>query len=759
MQFTNYKITFQNKAFFLQILIYVAVTCSVFFLVYFVQQYLKVSTQLSLGWGLLFLAIVLNKIKSLRQVPGRIFFIITTAIIALRYLLWRTFDTVIYTGPLDFTGTILIYLAECYALTIHFIGMFISIWPLERQPAPLPSEQSLFPSVDIFIPTYTEPEDIVKLTVMAATQIDYPKDKLNVYILDDGSTLARKNKPETSDFAWKRYYSLRQIAKDLGAGYFTREDNLHAKAGNINNALRKTNGDLILVLDCDHVPTKDILKNTAGWFLKDKKLYLVQTPHFFINTTTVEKNIGSFSNAPSEGDMFHYGIQVGMDLWNSSYFCGSAALLRRQFLMESGGVSGNTVTEDAETSIRLHSKGYNSMYIKKPMVCGLSPETFDDYITQRTRWAQGMTQIFVLSNPLFAKGLSIPQRLCYFNSCFFWFFGIARFIFYIGPGLFLLLGQKVYHASVDQVIAYAIPHVLSLFVVMDFLYGRLRRRFFSEIYESVQALFLAPAVISTIFNPKKPSFKITQKGKKIETEFFNPMSTVFFMICLINFIAIPVAVAKWMSYPLFRGVITITFFWCFYNLLLGLVTLGAFWERKQMRQYHRARVKGEVNMLFLNQNISANGAMQDLSLSGSRVEIAEAPFVMPGDNVIMEAVDSYGERHSVEAKIKTLKTYGDKTFMGIEFVMNDDTYPGIVRFVYGDSQRWMDMFEARSKPVESTKVIVNDIYYFVLRGIKGSGERFIYLSKFLFNLSKKKLHAALIYMQAFQMRARKDAAS
>jgi cellulose synthase (UDP-forming) len=75
-----------------------------------------------------------------------------------------------------------------------------------------------------------------------------------------------------------------------------------------------------------------------------------------------------------------------------------------------------------------------------------------------------MTQLFVLSNPLFEKGLTIQQRLCYFNSCFFWFFGTARFIFYIGPGLFLILGLKVYHASIQQIIAHALP-MLSLFVV------------------------------------------------------------------------------------------------------------------------------------------------------------------------------------------------------------------------------------------------------------------------------------------------------
>ena len=66
----------------------------------------------------------------------------------------------------------------------------------------------------------------------------------------------------------------------------------------------------------------------------------------------------------------------------------------------------------------LHKRGYKSVYIPRPMVCGLSPETFDDFILQKSRWAQGMAQIFVLSNPLFEKGLSFYQKICYFNSSF-----------------------------------------------------------------------------------------------------------------------------------------------------------------------------------------------------------------------------------------------------------------------------------------------------------------------------------------------------
>ncbi len=151
------------------------------------------------------------------------------------------------------------------------------------------------------------------------------------------------------------------------------------------------------------------------------------------------------------------------------------------------------------------------------MVCGLSPESYDDYILQRTRWAQGMVQMFIMNNPLFAPGLTLPQRLCYFNSCFFWFFGLARFTYFIAPALFLIFGLRIYHASGGQMIAFVLPFVLSTFIVMDFFYAKARQPFFSEIYESVQAMFLIPAVISVILNPHKPSFKVTPRGRRRPT--------------------------------------------------------------------------------------------------------------------------------------------------------------------------------------------------------------------------------------------------
>lgn len=692
----------------------VLLTGALIYLIRFSTTYFDHPNQIALGWGSLACMLVMYHLKMTRQQPWRMLFIVLTAFVALRYIMWRTFDTMIYTGVFDIIGMSLLLVAEIYACVLLLLGLFINSWPLERETLALPVETSLLPTVDVFIPTYNEPDEIIRITATAAMQIEYPKDKLNVYLLDDGGTQAKRNHPETGMDAWERHYRLRQMAIDLGIGYLTRETNQQAKAGNVNHALQHTGGDVVLILDCDHVPARDILKNTIGYFVSDENLFLVQTPHFFINSSPVEKNLEGVANPSGENDMFYRRMHPAMDFWNSSYFCGSAALLRRKCLVEVGGVCGTTITEDAETSYNLHSKGYNSVYVNKPMICGLSPESYDDYVIQRSRWAQGMTQMLLLDNPLFSKKLSIPQRLVYFNSCLFWIFGFARIMYFIAPAAFLILGINMYNASWLQVIAFSIPFLLSTFIVMDFLYGGTRQPFFSEIYECVQAMFLLPAVVSVLLNPRKPSFKVTPKGNTNNNDYLSPLSAPFFVIIIINVIALALSVDRWFDDPIMRDVLLVTGVWCVYNLYLALISLGAFWERKQIRKFHRIRASGPVSVYFPRMNTTAAGKLSDVSLTGIGFEI-DLPFKpMEQESATLEVKDSYGREYKFECKIHHAFKRQGGYFCGSEFITSMVSYASVVSFVFGDSQRWADNWDRKTESKGTLRMLLR----FLSMGIK-----------------------------------------
>lgn len=716
-----------------QIAVSVILIGMLIYLMRFSTTYFSHSNQIIFGWGCLACLFLIHQLKKSRQQPWRLAFIILSAFLALRYILWRVFDTMIYTSAFDFLGMLLLLLAEIYAITLLFLGMFINVWPLERRPIALPDDDALLPTVDIFIPTYNESDEILRITATAATQVEYPKGKVKVYLLDDGGTLAKRNHPETGVAAWERHYRLRKMAEELGIGYITRETNQQAKAGNINHALRHTSGDVVLLLDCDHVPTHDILKNTMGYFVADENLFLVQTPHFFINSSPVEKNLEGIANPSGESDMFFRRMHPAMDFWNASYFCGSAALLRRKYLENAGGICGYTITEDAETSFRLHSRGYNSVYVNRPMICGLSPESYDDYAIQRSRWAQGMIQMLLLDNPLFSKNLSIPQRIAYFNSCLFWLFGFARITFLIAPAAFLILGINFYNASWLQIVAFTIPFLLSTFVVMNFLYAGTRQPFFSEIYECVEVMFLLSAVFSALLNPRRPSFKVTPKGDINKNEFLNPLSSPFFAVILINIIALALAINKWVVDPVLHDVLIVTSPWCIYNLHLALISLGAFWERKQVRRFHRINASGSVTVYFPRMDTSIVGKMTDVSLTGIGFEIS-LPFAPKEQEfAVLEVKDSYGQEYKFECKILHAINRREGYFCGSEFIINRASYPSIVSFVFGDSQRWVENWERKSK----TKGTFRMLLRFLTMGIKAIRvDSFLFLKHALVRLWK-----------------------
>ncbi|MCM2327888.1 MAG: UDP-forming cellulose synthase catalytic subunit [Lysobacter sp.] len=655
--------------------------------------------QLVAGWGCIAALFLMNLFRKSRTGLWRYVFILISAFLALRYLWWRSFETLIYTDAIDFVGMTALFLAEIYSLTLQLLSLFVNLSPLERAAAPLPADRSQWPTVDIFIPTYSEDIEIVRLTALAATQVDYPRDRFRVHILDDGGTLAKRNDPARGEEAWKRRLALKEVARSLGVEYLTRETNRHAKAGNLNHGLTHSSGELVLFLDCDHVPTADILQETVGYFLQDPGLFLVQTPHFFANAAPAERSFGGGAPVPDESEMFYRVIHPGMDNWNASYFCGSAAVMRRTMLEEIGGVCGQSITEDAETAFELHRRGYRSAYVNKPMVCGLAPDAYSDYVLQHTRWAQGMVQIFLLHNPVFCKGLTLAQRLCYLNICLFWFFGVVRVIYFIAPAGFLLFGMSIYHASAAQVLAYALPYVMSTFIVSDFLFGSTRRPFFSEIYESVQSVFLAPAVLATLRNPRKPAFKVTPKGMGMQQEQLNALSFFFFAILCLNATAAAFGVARIWAQPEYRETIYVTLGWSFYNIYLCIVTLGALWERRQARRHHRLVVSGQAMVQFPRVRERLPVDLVDLSLSGLGFTSKFGFEVKDRERVIVEAASADGLVSYFEAEVRRVQRRGATTLCGAHFLTPPQTFPDVVHYVYGDSGRWLAVWDARERGI------------------------------------------------------------
>jgi cellulose synthase (UDP-forming) len=516
----------------------------------------------------------------------RFVFLAMGSLVVLRYILWRVTSTLPSPAdPVSFGFGCLLLVGELYCVFILFVSLIINADPLRRPPPPVAAAADL-PKVDVFVPTYNEDASILAMTLAAARQMSYPPDKLTIWLLDDGGTDQKcaDADPAKAEAARRRRVALQALCADLGARYLTRERNLHAKAGNLNNGLAHATGDIVVVFDADHVPFRSFLRETVGYFAQDPRLFLVQTPHAFLNPDPIERNLRTFDRMPSENEMFYAVTQRGLDKWNGSFFCGSAALLRRQALDEAGGFSGITITEDCETAFELHARGWTSAYVDKPLIAGLQPDTLTDFIGQRSRWCQGMFQILLLKNPVLQKGLKPIQKVAYLSSMTFWFFPVPRLIFMFAPLLHIFFDLKIFVASVDESIAYTATYIVINLMMQNYVYGKFRWPFVSELYEYIQGLYLSKAIVSVILSPRKPTFNVTNKGATLDHDHLSSLTLPFFAVYALLFAGCAVAAWRYLFEPGVTNLMLVVGLWNLFNLLTAGVALGVCAERRQLER-------------------------------------------------------------------------------------------------------------------------------------------------------------------------------
>src|ERR1700730_7819457 len=494
--------------------------------------------------------------------------------------------------------------AETYAFVILLLGYLQTLWPLRRTPVPLPDDTDLWPAVDLLIPTYNEPLSVVKYTALAAMNIDWPSNKLNVYILDDG-----------------RREEFRRFAEEAGIGYMTRADNRHVAADTINSALARLDAPYVAVFDCDHVPTRSFLQITLGWFLRDSKLGMLQTPHHFYSPDPFERNLDLFRKIPNEGELFYGVVQDGNDFWNATFFCGSCAVLRRSALDEIGGMAVETVTEDAHTSLRMQTNGWNTAYINIPQAAGLATERLSGHVKQRIRWARGMIQIMRIDNPLFARGLSPAQRLCYFNAMTHFLYALPRLIFLTAPLIYLIFGHVNIPGYWAAILAYAFPHLVLSNITNSRIQGAHRHSFWNEIYETVLSPYIFFPTVFALINPKFGSFNVTAKGGVVNRKFFDArIAQPFLFMIAMNVVGALCAIPRLFRFPgatsafplnLFArmydgnhvGTIVVNLIWVCFNLIILGVATSVAWESRQRRQTVRLAMTVPADVQLPNGSI------------------------------------------------------------------------------------------------------------------------------------------------------------
>jgi cellulose synthase (UDP-forming) len=418
--------------------------------------------------------------------------IVLNLAITLRYLWWRGIETLNWDGGWGTALSLTTYLAEIYGFLVVLHHYSIATRSLDRTSTPPDSQ--FCPSVDIFVASYNEDADILTRTLVGCQAIDYANKQ--VYLLDDG---------RRSDIA--------ELCRTLGVNYITRDNNKGAKAGNLNNALAQTHGHFIVTFDADHVPVSSFLTETLGHF-RNTRVAQVQTAHHFFNPDLFQDRLRSHDYIANEQDMFYHIVQPGRDVHNASFYCGSGAVFRRAAISEIGGFPMTTITEDLHTSMMLHSRGWQSVYVNKDLSAGLAPESFDAYLTQRRRWSRGTMQVMLLRGGLVLPGLTMAQRIHYFATLWYWLYGVPRVVYLLCPLFFLLFGiRPLIVSDVTDLLSYYAPHLFVSVAAFQLVNRGMRRIFWSDIYESSIALQLAATALTFPWTGLRVHFAVTPKGQ------------------------------------------------------------------------------------------------------------------------------------------------------------------------------------------------------------------------------------------------------
>lgn len=381
--------------------------------------------------------------------------------LSLAYLTWRvgfTLGTLWLAIPL--------WLLEAHAVV--GLGLFtFSLWDLDSTIIPA-AVASTDQRIAVLIPTFNEPSEVLLPTIAAATALAPAHE---TWVLDDGE------RPWVHD-----------LALTLGARYLARTDHRHAKAGNLNHALGLIDADLVAILDADHVASPEFLTHTIGYF-DDPSIAIVQTPQDFYNLGSFEHGANRSwfwrhrrNTAFNEQRLFYRAIQPGKNRWGAAFWCGTNAVVRVSALREVGGVATETVTEDIHTSIRLHRRGWHTVYHNEVLAHGLAARDAEQYQAQRLRWGTGAMQLLHTEHPITGPGLNLGQRTAYAATILGWFDAWRTLGYVLVPLAVLVSGANPIHAR-------AMTFVLAF--GLTFLAQRLAIAMLSRGY--------APAGLATLF--------------------------------------------------------------------------------------------------------------------------------------------------------------------------------------------------------------------------------------------------------------------
>jgi len=602
-------------------------------------------------------------------------------VLAARYFTWRTIATLNFSHPASTIFSLTLYVVEAISFFSCCLYTLQTIWSTSNQRSMEADQYSqavlsgkYLPSVDVLVPTYNEPDYIVRRTVIGCQAMEYSNK--TIYILDD-----------------TRRPSIKALAQELGCEYITRSDNTHAKAGNLNNALKHITGELVVPIDADFVPFKNFLTRTVGFF-QNPEVSLVQTPQYFYNPDYHTRNLGLENFLPNDLEHFYGLLQSNRDAGNSVICCGSSYVVRRSCLNAVGGYYTRCCVEDFQTSLRMLTQGFRLLYLNEVLSTGESTRTYTDFIDQRLRWLQGNFQVYFCGNdiPIWTK-LNWIQKSYTISQFIYCLQSVLRAVFLLAPLCSAYLGISPFIATLPEVFYYFLPFWLLHIAVYGWATNYRVSYFWNEVYETI---FCFPALKRLWLIVRKPFAKAsraTRKGIKADRKNYNFNHTLPLIILLalsgliIGLYLVGVKLGVWLTLDESSAVLI---FWLLYNALLaGIAILSAIDQpvRRTMDRFPLqtiCKITAEEKVFW--------GYTQNLSESGARVSLI-TPVVALNTSHVEVTFLEYD--FSVQAELVRSRAKKGKLGIALQFVqLETEQQRKLVEVLYTEATWW----KQRKKP-------------------------------------------------------------
>lgn len=589
------------------------------------------------------------------------------------YLIWRLFFTI------PFEYGVVSTVAGLALFTVEFLGMleamvhFFNMNDVATEPLPqIPDD--MYPDVDIFIATYNEPCDLLFKTVNGCKHIKYPnKAQVHIYLCDDG-----------------RRAEVKELALKMGVSYLDREDNEHAKAGNLNHALSVTKSPYIVTLDADMIPHSDFLLKTIPYFIaqemenegKDEKeqkhMGFLQTPQAFYNPDLFQYNLYSESRIPNEQDYFYRDIQVSRNKTNSVIYGGSNTVLSRRALEDIGGFFAETITEDYGTGIMMQKKGYICYAIGDVLASGLSPTDLKSLINQRIRWARGVIATNRKMHIFLSKELSFSQKVNYWASEWYWFAPLKRLVYFMSPILYATFGFMVLKCTLGQILLFWLPMYITSNLSLKMLSHNIRTTKWTSIYETVLFPYLLIPVLMESVGITMRTFKVTQKGE-IENERGKNVVYLIPFALLVVLSAIGIVNCIHMIFESNDMGPTVVLFWLFLNMFTLVMAMFFVMGRNFMRKSERAQIVLDCELKTKTGRYACKTI--NVSEDGVALELPQPINVDNGEYMNLRIWDGRYES-CVKARVVHVNNYKDTWKYAFHIEDYCNTYEEYLQLVY-----------------------------------------------------------------------------